>query len=363
MNLPNLKIRNSIAKYPIIQGGMGIGYSNFMLAGTVAKERGIGVLSSAAADYVVGRRHGKKLIHKDAIAQDVRDAKKICGSSGIIGMNIMSALVRTWEDSILGSMDGGVDIIISGAGLPITLPIIASEHARYNDVALVPIVSSGRAFELIIKKWLKSSERLPDAVIVEGPMAGGHLGWRKAEEILDPKNKLESIVEDVLKVAKQYNNIPVIAAGGIYSQQDIKKYLHMGCSGVQMGTRFLATHESGASNAFKKAVIDCTLEDIEVATKPGSPSGLPFRVLKSSPFYQDSLANLRPAKCSKGWLLNNKNECKAKVNPEESFCICNGLLASSGLERKEKELYTVGEIAYKVDKIMSVKDLMQELVE
>lgn len=363
MKLPELKIRNHHIKHPIIQGGMGIGYSNFMLAGTVAKEGGLGVLSSAAADYVVGHRHGKKMNHKEAIAQDVRDAKKICGDSGVIGMNIMAAIVKTWDDSILGSMDGGVDVIISGAGLPITLPVIASEHPRYNEVALIPIVSSGRAFELIIKKWLKSSDRLPDAVIVEGPMAGGHLGWRKAEEVDDPKNVLENIVEEVIEVAKRYENIPVIAAGGVYSNADIKKYIDMGCVGVQMGTRFLATHESGASETFKEAVVNCTLEDIEVATKPGSPSGLPFRVLKSSPFYQDALADLRPVKCTKGWLLSKKNECKAKVNSEESFCICNGLVSSSGIEKKEKELYTVGEIAHRVDKIMAVKDLMQELTE
>lgn len=360
MTFSHLNLRNLDITYPIIQGGMGIGYSNYKLAGAVAREGGIGVLSSAGADLIVSKRHGKKLKHKEAIAQDVRDAKEE-GSGGIVGINIMAALTKSWEDSILGSMDGGVDVIISGAGLPLTLPIIAATHPRYDEVALVPIASSGRAFELIVKKWLKSSDRLPDAVVVEGPKAGGHLAWRTEQEAIDPKNDLDALILEVMEVCKKYGDIPVIAAGGVYGHEDIKKYLDMGCKAVQMGTRFLATHESGATKTYKDAIVASQKEDILLAAKPGSPCGLLFRVLKDSPFYQESLAGLRPVKCSKGWLLNKKNECSAKVDPEKSFCICNGLVSASGFEDKEKELYSVGEIAYRVNEIVSVKELMSEL--
>jgi nitronate monooxygenase len=340
---------------------MGIGYSNYILAGAVAKEGGIGVLSSAGADYLVSKRQGKRLKHREAVTQDVRDAKE-AGNGGCIGINIMAALVKTWEESILGSMDGGVDVIISGAGLPLTLPIIAATHPRYSEVALIPSASSARAFELIIKKWLKSNDRLPDAVIVEGPKAGGHLAWRDESEALSPKNELETLVQEILVIAKNYGNIPVIAAGGVYGHDDIVKYLDMGCKAVQMGTRFLATHESGATNTYKDAIVKSKEEDIVLAKKPGSPCGLLFRVLKDSPFYQESLAGLRPAKCTKGWLLNKKNECTGKHDAENIFCICTGLVSSSGFEEKEKELYSVGEIAYRIKEIVSVKHLMNELI-
>lgn len=361
MALPSLKIRNLISKYPIIQGGMGIGYSNFELAGAVAREGGIGVLSSAGAQLIVGRRHGKRMNNRKSIAQDVRDAKeKACG--GVIGINIMVAVSRTFETSILGAMDGGVDIIICGAGLPLNLPQIASEHERYEDVALVPIASSGRAFELICRKWQKNYNRLPDAVVVEGPLAGGHLAWREEEDVEDPSNLLENLVEDVLAVAKKYGDIPVLAAGGVANNKDIQKFMKLGCSGVQMGTRFLATHESGASNRFKESIVRSTKDDITLANKPGSPCGLLFRVLKSSPFYQQALENQRPENCSKALLLDKNGNCKAKENTKDFFCICNGLLSASDYEPDEKDLYTIGARAYEIDKIISVKELMKELV-
>lgn len=361
MTLPRFQLRHFDIKYPIIQGGMGIGYSNYTLAGAVAREGGLGVLSSAGADLIVGKRHGRKMKHREAVMQDIRDSKE-AGDGGHIGINIMAALVKTWESSILGAMDGGVDVIISGAGLPLSLPIIASSHPRYSKVALIPIASSGRAFELIVKKWLKSSDRLPDAVIVEGPKAGGHLAWRKESEALDPKNDLDVLLGEVMEVAKRYGDIPVIAAGGVYGHEDIKKYLDMGCSAVQMGTRFLATNESGATETYKDAIIESEKEDIILADKPGSPCGLLFRVLKDSPFYQESLSRLRPPKCTKGWLLDKKNNCAGKNDNESNFCICNGLVSSSGFEDNEKELYSVGEIAYRIQSILSVKDLMKELV-
>ncbi|HEY8272103.1 MAG TPA: nitronate monooxygenase, partial [Pseudobdellovibrionaceae bacterium] len=156
-------------------------------------------------------------------------------------------------------------------------------------------------------------------------------------------------------------NIPVIAAGGIYTHQDILKYIDMGCAGVQMGTRFLATHESGANAEYKKMLVECKEEDIELASRPGSPCGMLFHVIKQSPFYQQAVARERAPKCDKGYLLN-KGHCPSKYENEKTFCICNGLLSSINLNNKdEKDLYTVGANAYRIDRILSVHELMAEL--
>jgi nitronate monooxygenase len=354
-----MKLRKTEIRIPIIQGGMGIGLSNYTLAGAVSREGGLGVLSSAALDRILSARHGRKMKAREAAAQDVRDAKEIAGGAPI-GMNIMVAVINQYEDSVLGSMDGGVDVIISGAGLPMALPEIAKTHPRADDVALVPIVSSGRATEVIFKRWSRSG-RLPDALVVEGPLAGGHIAWREPGEALLPENKLENLLAEVFAVVKKWNlSIPVIAAGGVYTAEDIKHFVDMGCAGVQMGTRFLATQESGANEEYKQKLIECKEDDIELASRPGSPCGMLFRVLKQSPFYQEALRREREPKCDKGYLLN-KGNCPSKYENEKTFCICNGLLSSTNLNPSEKELYTVGQSAYRIDRIMTVKDLMVEL--
>lgn len=358
--MPSMKLRNTEVRVPIIQGGMGIGLSSYTLAGAVAREGGLGVLSSAGLDRIVAARHGKKLMKaREAAAQDVRDAK-VLGKGGAVGMNIMVAVINQYEDSVLGSMDGGVDAIISGAGLPMALPEIALRHERNNDVALIPIVSSGRAMEVIFKRW-KRTGRLPDAVVVEGPRAGGHIAWRDVAEALAPENHLDNLLKEVFEVVKDWGNIPVVAAGGVYTHEDIMKYLDMGCAGVQMGTRFLATYESGANAQYKKMLVECKEEDIELASKPGSPCGMLFHVIKQSPFYQQAVARERAPKCDKGYLLN-KGHCPSKHENEKTFCICNGLLSSIDLNNQnEKNLYTVGANAHRIDRIMSVHELMAEL--
>lgn len=356
----NFIIRDFHPTFPIIQGGMGIGYSNYNLAGNVALNNGIGILSSAALDRVVSQRIDKKVNARQACKIEVEDAKKIAQGNGLIGMNIMVATVTQYEDSVLGSLDGGVDIIISGAGLPIKLPSIVAGHPRANQVALIPIVSSGRALKLIIAKWERQG-RIPDAVVVEGPLAGGHIGWTNIDETKSKEAQLESLVQEVKEVADTYS-IPVIAAGGISNYDDINRFLKMGCKAVQMGTRFLATHESGASNQFKEAIVNSKEKDIILAAKPGSPCGLLFRVIENSPFYQESLQGLRPSKCDKGYVLIN-GKCAAKDDSTKSFCICNGLLSSSStVPTQEKQLWTVGAKAHEINQIVSVKELMTELV-
>jgi nitronate monooxygenase len=357
--LPHLTIKGKKIDVPIIQGGMGVGVSLAPLASAVAKEGGVGIISSACLDRLVSKRTGKKVNTYEAAYEEVSLAKS---SGGFTGINIMVALVRDYESSVRGAIDAGADFIISGAGLPLSLPAIQPP----KDTALIPIVSSARALDLICKKWERLGYR-PDAVVLEGPLAGGHLGF-KMDQIDLESNKLENLLPPVKESAMKCGDFPVIVAGGIYTHADILKFLRMGADAVQMGTRFLATEESSASSAYKLSVLKSKKEDIVVAHKPGSPCGLPFRVLKDSPMYVSAIRRLRPPKCDKGYVLLKDSEgkftrCPAKESNEECFCICNGLLSSAGYNPdKEEPLFTVGTNAYRVNRLTTVKNLMDELL-
>ncbi len=356
--LPSLTIKGKTIPVPIIQGGMGVGVSLSPLASAVAREGGVGLVSSACLDRLVSKRIGKKLNSYEAAYEEVSLAKN---RGGIAGINIMCALARDYNDSVKGALDAGADVIISGAGLPLTLPAIQPP----KDTALIPIVSSARALDIICKKWEKLGYR-PDAVVLEGPLAGGHLGF-KMDQIDTDENKLENLLPPVKDMAKKYGDFPIIVAGGIYTYDDIVGYLKAGANCVQMGTRFLATEESSASPDYKSSVVAARESDIIVAYDPGSPCGLPFRIVKQSPMYVSALSKKRAPKCDKGYVLQKDGEgkysiCPAKRSNEHHFCICNGLLSSANYNPKEEEpLYTVGTNAYRVDKIVTVKTLMQEL--
>jgi nitronate monooxygenase len=356
--LPKLVIKGKTLKAPIIQGGMGVGVSLHPLASAVALEGGLGIVSSACLDKLVSKRNGKTVTAYEAVYEEVSLAK---ARGGFTGMNIMVALVRDYADSVKGSIDAGADAIISGAGLPLSLPSIQ----KSKDTALIPIVSSARALDIICKKWGKLGY-MPDAAVLEGPLAGGHLGFA-IEDVELESNKLENLLPPVKDTAKKYGDFPIIVAGGIYTHEDIVKFITLGADGVQMGTRFLATHECSATEAYKQAVLHATSDDILVATRPGSPCHLPFRIIKQSPMYQSCLKSLRKPSCTKGYLLLKDSEgkftiCEAKTNTHDYFCICNGLLSSAGYNGDvEEPLYTVGTNASRVDRIMSVKDLMDEL--
>ena len=357
MALPALKIKDFTLRFPIIQGGMGAGISMAPLAKAVAREGGMGVVSSVALDILTSTRVGKQLNTYDATIQEIKDAK---ADGGIIGINIMVALFQDYTTSVKAALDAEVDAIISGAGLPLQLPEIALKHKKDFRTALIPIISSGRALEIVCRRWARFGYT-PDAVILEGPLAGGHLGWKKVSDIEKEENKLENLLPDVLNTARKYGNIPVIVAGGIYTRQDIERFLELGASGVQMGTRFLATYESGATEEFKEMIIKAKEEDILVAEQPGSPCGMLFRLLKNSPMYLDTLKQARPPKCDRGYVLYN-GYCPAMEDNKDYFCICNGLLgATIYAETDEKPLFTVGRNAYRIKEIVSVKDLMHEL--
>ncbi|HET9594104.1 MAG TPA: nitronate monooxygenase [Anaeromyxobacteraceae bacterium] len=356
--LPPLVVKGKKIAVPIVQGGMGVGVSLHPLAGAVAREGGLGIVSSAAIDRVVSRRLGRKVDTYEAVREEVAAARS---QGGFAGINIMVALQRDFADSVRGAIDAGADAIISGAGLPTSLPAVQDPR----DTALIPIVSSARALEVICKKWEKLGYR-PDAVVLEGPLAGGHLGF-KFDEVDLPSNALEVLLPQVKDTARKHGDFPVIAAGGIFTHDDIVSFLRQGANGVQMGTRFLATCESSADDAYKRAVVNATREDIFVAQSPGSPCGLPFRVLRKSPMFVSALGGKRKPRCDKGYVLlkdaqGRFSRCLAKEDGDHYFCICNGLLSSAGYNPEDEEpLYTVGSNAYRVESVVPVKTLMDEL--
>jgi nitronate monooxygenase len=356
--LPSLKIKGINVPVPVVQGGMGVGVSLHPLASAVATAGGLGLLSSAGLDRIVSRRIGRKVGTYEAVRIEVAAAKS---RGGFAGINIMVALQRDFEASVRGAIDAGADAIVSGAGLPLSLPGIQTPRST----ALVPIVSSARALDLICRRWERLRYR-PDAVVLEGPLAGGHLGFR-ADEVELEENTLERLLPPVKETAMAHGDFPVVVAGGIYSQWDVRRFLALGADGVQMGTRFLATEESSASPAYKQAIVRARPEDMIVATAPGSPCGLPFRVLRESPMYQSALVRARPPRCDKGYVLLKDAQgryarCAAKESNAKSFCICDGLFSAVGYDADEDEpLYTAGTTAARVERIVPAADLMAEL--
>ena len=284
MAFPSLSIGDLTAKMPIVQGGMGVGISLSGLASAVANQGGIGVIAGA----MIGMKEpdvAKNPIEANlrALRQELTKARE--KTQGIIGVNIMVALT-TFSQMVRTAIENRADIIFSGAGLPLEMPkhlLQACEEKKEEfKTKLVPIVSSARAATLIARKWLSRFDYLPDAFVVEGPKAGGHLGFKR-EEINDPNFALEVLVPQVVEAAKRLEDqkgraVPVIAAGGIYTGEDIKKFLDLGASGVQMGTRFVATKECDADDRFKQSYISAREEDITIIK---SPVGMPGRALQN----------------------------------------------------------------------------------
>lgn len=350
MELPELKIGNLIAKVPIVQGGMGVGVSLSNLAGNVALNGGIGVLSGVEIGFNEPDYYkNKKEANSRALKYHIKRAKEI-SNNGIIGINIM-AVLNNFEEIVEEVVREKIDIIFSGAGLPLSLP----SFTKGTDTKIVPIVSSDRAATLICKTWDKRYDIIPDAIVLEGPKAGGHLGFSK-EELEDSSKDLEVLLIEVLEAIKPYEekygrNIPIIAAGGIMNGEDITRLLKLGASGVQMGSRFAATEECDASQEFKEAYINVKEEDIVLIN---SPVGLIGRAINNK-FIEDAKAGLKkPIKC----ITNCLKPCK----PEEvQYCIANALINGQKGNLNSGFVFA-GANSYKIDKIIPVKDLMEDLV-
>lgn len=334
---------------PIIQGGMGVGISLSGLASAVANEGGVGVISAAGLGMIY-RESSDNFLESCIIGlrQEIRKAR--AKTRGVLGVNIMVAL-SNYEDMVRTSIQEGIDIIISGAGLPLELPKYLTPGCKTR---LVPIVSSARAATLICNKWLTNYNYLPDAIIVEGPMAGGHLGF-KPDQIFDENFKLEKLITEVVAAVNYISahagkTIPVIAAGGIYYGSDIAAIFKRGASGVQMGTRFVTTYECDASDAFKQAYLDASKKDVRIIR---SPVGMPGRAI-NSPFLEEVEAGKRqPKTCP----VNCIRTCDIRTAP---YCIMASL--TSALRGNFRRGYAFcGSNVWRTNEIISVKELMETL--
>jgi nitronate monooxygenase len=344
-----LKIGDLIARLPIIQGGMGVGVSLSCLASAVANQGGIGVIAAAGIGM---REYDFKTNYLEAnirgLQKEIRLAREM--THGILGVNIMVAL-SNFADLVRTAIQEKIDIIFSGAGLPLNLPSFLPENAKTK---LVPIISSARAASVIARRWFEKYRYLPDAFVVEGPKAGGHLGF-KPEQIDDPAYQLEKLIpevkEEVLKLENTYGKkIPVIAAGGIYNGQDILKYIEMGVSGVQMATRFVTTNECDASIEFKNCYLNAKQEDIVIIK---SPVGLPGRAIKND-FVKDVINGMKkPFTCGYHCIIT----CDFKNCP---FCIASALIHAQRGEMDDGFAFS-GTNAFKADKIISVKELVETI--
>jgi len=352
MTIPSFSIGNLSIPLPIIQGGMGIGISLSGLAGAVSRAGGVGVIAAAGIgmdepDFKTNFPEANSRAMRKQI-RAVRDAGK-----GVLGANIMVVL-SNYESMVRAVVEEGVDIIFSGAGLPMSLPEIAGKSA--DGPKLVPIVSSARAARIICKKWLHRYDRLPDAVVVEGPKAGGHLGFKR-EDIFAPAFRLEALVPEVVKELALVTAtagappIPVIAAGGVYTGKDIHSFMQLGAAAVQLGTRFVATHECDASMNFKRAFLEAKESDI---TLINSPVGMPGRAIRSQ--FVDDVENgqRKPFSCPYHCLQT----CKQKSS---HYCIALALINAQRGKMRQGLVFS-GQNAWRVDKILSVQELLDELV-
>ncbi len=346
--MKQLIIGDKIAAIPIIQGGMGVGISLANLASAVANEGGIGVISAAGIGMFNKKVKDINASNVQSLREEIRKAKKM--TKGLVGVNIMVALTN-FGDLVDASIEEEIDFIFAGAGLPLDLPKYLPKN---SNTKLVPIISSGRAARIITKKWIQNYNYVPDAFVLEGPLAGGHLGF-KEENIDKEEFKLEKLLPELLEALapfeKEYNKkIPIIAGGGIYDGSDINYYLNHGASGVQMATRFVATDECDASEGFKQAYLDAKKEDI-VYIK--SPVGLPGRAIKNS-FLDDVEKGLKhPFKCPFDCIKN----CKKEKAP---YCISLALLNAKNGKMKQGFAFA-GSNVYRVNKIISVKQLIDTI--
>jgi NAD(P)H-dependent flavin oxidoreductase YrpB (nitropropane dioxygenase family) len=337
-------------KLPIVQGGMGVGISLSGLASAVAGEGGVGVISCAGIGLLY--RHLSNDFYKASVMglkEEIARARE--KAKGVIGVNIMVALTN-FSDMVRASLSAGADIIFSGAGLPLDLPSYLSPGC---STKLVPIVSSGRAAKLICDKWMTNYNYMPDAFVLEGPLAGGHLGY-KERQIEDEKYSLDSLLPELLEAIKPYEQssgrkIPVIAAGGIYDGRQMRKYLDMGASAVQLGTRFVTTDECDASVEFKNAYINSHEGDIKIIK---SPVGMPGRAIDSPFLSRVKMGLEKPLKCP----FKCIKSCNFKESP---YCIIMALYnAFKG--NLQKGYAFAGDSAYRAEKITSVKETIMSLM-
>ncbi|VVB77554.1 Nitronate monooxygenase [uncultured archaeon] len=371
-NIPKIKIGNGSGRYlegKLILGGMGVGVTQSGIVSEVSNEEGIPMIASVGLGVLNGHfkdemnrnknrlrnassEDDKKIImgelysfaNQNALRDQIRKARSL--TNGIVGVNIMHAL-SDYSGLVQTAVEENIDMIVSGAGIPRDLP----SYLNGKDIKLTPIVSSGKLAGMMCKAWAKLGH-IPDAVIVEGPKAGGHLGYSR-EQLDNPdyvSNGLEKIIPEVILAVKEYGNIPVIAAGGIFYGGDIRKFHELGASGVQMATRFVTTHECDADLKFKQAYINCKKEDLRIIN---SPVGMPGRAIVNDFLNRVEKGETIPIACP--------YHCLKTCKPEESpYCIARALVEAQKGEFGNGYVFA-GANAWRCDKIISVKEVFESL--
>lgn len=308
--------RERVMTIPLIQGGMGVGVSLEKLAGAVAREGGMGCISTADCGY----REPDFMSHPEeanlrALQEEIRKAREISGGKGLIAINAMVA-TRQYDDAVRTAIAVGVDAVISGAGLPMNLPELVPE----GKALMIPIVSSGRAARLICKVWMQRYHRTADAFVIEGYKAGGHLGFSEKQLLAGECQELPEILREVKRELLPYEKekeapIPVFCAGGIWDRKDVTEIMEAGADGVQMATRFIGTEECDASDAYKEILLSAKSEDLEIIH---SPVGMPGRAVHSKLLQKLSAGRVAPTHCS---------HCIKSCNPATvPYCITNALI-------------------------------------
>jgi nitronate monooxygenase len=343
-----LKIGNLTAKLPIIQGGMVVGISLSSLAGAVSAKGGIGVISTAQIGFTEPDFDRNPLeANLRMIGEHIKRARKLA-PSGILGVNIMVA-TQNYARYVKEAIKNGIDLVISGAGLPTELP----EIAKGTKTKLIPIVSSLKAASVILKMWDRKNNIVPDALIIEGPKAGGHLGFHLEQLEHIDEEAYEEEVKNIIALTKDYGtkygkDIPVIVAGGIQNKQDMEHYFSLGADGIQVATKFVTTEECDADMKYKQAYINCKEEDIMIVK---SPVGMPGRAMKNS-FMDRVLVDRIPIK--------HCYNCIKTCNPAETpYCITEAL-ANAAIGNLDEALLFCGANAYMEDKIRTVQDVLDD---
>ncbi|MBM6968516.1 NAD(P)H-dependent flavin oxidoreductase [Pseudoramibacter alactolyticus] len=336
--------------FPLLQGGMGVGISLGRLAGAVAREGCMGTLSTADCGY----REPDFYRHPDAanlraLREEIHRAFALSRGNGLIAVNAMVASTQ-YADAVRAAVDAGVDAVVSGAGIPLSLP----EYAEDGPAMIAPIVSSGRAAALICKTWHQRYHRLPDFVVLEGCEAGGHLGFKKRALLTGTCAPLSALIPEVIDALAPYRDlagrdIPIFAAGGIRSRSDLNAMMALGAAGVQVATPFIATKECDASQDYKQVLIDADPEEIRIVQ---SPVGMPGRAL-NTPLMQhlDDIGRIPPRRCS---------HCIKSCDPAKvPYCITEALIQAARGNR-DAGLFFCGSQIAGLQGIRTVKDVVAD---
>ncbi|SDW52810.1 NAD(P)H-dependent flavin oxidoreductase YrpB, nitropropane dioxygenase family [Lachnospiraceae bacterium KHCPX20] len=347
----SLSIHGKELSIPLIQGGMGVGVSLERLAGSVAREGGMGCISTADCGYreenFATDPEGANL---KALTEEIEQARVISKGKGMIAINAMVA-TRQFEQAVRTAVKAGIDAVISGAGLPLDLPGLVPKGAAL----IAPIVSSGRAIRLICKTWWKKAQRLPDFVVLEGPKAGGHLGFKESELLQNTCRNVLDILSDVKKELQPFEEaakrrIPVCVAGGIWDRADVTRAKEAGADGVQMATRFIATEECDASQGYKDVLLSASRKELKIIH---SPVGMPGRAVVTPMLRRlETEGRIPPLRCSRCIKTCQVNEV--------AYCITHALIEAVKGNREEG-LFFCGSNVDRLTEMSTVHEVVTDL--